>query len=78
MIDPWKEPELFLPKEPPPWGWMRIIHAETQTAHGIPTWDIHAHVFSEDCPCGTVDDDGTIIHTSWDGREAHEAGAKMH
>lgn len=77
MVDPLQS-EAFHQHGTEPFCWMQLTHVRTGVSHAIPTWDLRPHVFSADCACGTSDDDGLILHTSWDGRERYEMGAKAH
>lgn len=42
----------------------------------IPLDDLFHHNEGMDCPCFPFDDDGVIIHNSWDNREAFETGKR--
>lgn len=42
--------------------------------HIVPTDEIH---LTENCTCGaTMDEDGLWVHSSFDGRESFESGAR--
>lgn len=72
------DPERYMPPTPPPWGWLTVDHPVSGEHHAFPTWDLGAHAFDEQCPCGPYLENEVWMHNSFDGREAYEAGRKRH
>ena len=59
------------------WGWQSIRHPNPQVfeIHMLPLYDWGMHSFDMDCGCAPYEDcPGSIIHNSFDGREAYEPG----
>jgi hypothetical protein len=44
--------------------------------HVLPLSDLREHEVGLGCWCGAVDDDGVVVHTALDGREAYERGGR--
>ena len=44
--------------------------------HCYPINDTYEHQMSMKCPCMPIEDDGIVIHNSFDGREAYETGKR--
>lgn len=46
--------------------------------HIYPLGDTYEHKMSLNYPCCPEEDDGIVIHNSYDGREAYELGFRKH
>lgn len=68
-------PEIGDPKM---WGgWENVTNPNTGDLHTMPYMDIQPHRPSMTCPCDyEVNEDGVVMHTSHDGREAYETGQR--
>jgi hypothetical protein len=59
-------------------GW-NVDTGDDMPIEVYPVGDLREHVLAasgKPCWCGAVDEDGVIIHTSADGREAFETGER--
>jgi hypothetical protein len=52
-------------------GW-QVIPETATVNHVIPIHDQREHVLSKDCHCCPRDDEGVMVHNSYDGREIAE------
>lgn len=55
-------------------GW-RIVFSATGEPHVVPADELEQHD-PENCRCCPREDDGVIVHSSFDGREKFETGER--
>lgn len=56
-------------------GWC-VYSYMTDALHVLPRGDIRDHYLQPSCPCHPMEEDGVIVHNSFDGREAFETGER--